>query len=235
MWSRWIFFDRSRPIDRVETGDQLVGVGRDPEEPLRHVPRLDDRAAPPAAAVDHVLVRQHRLIVRAPLDRSLAPVGKPVVEELQEQPLGPAVERRLVRGDLAVPVDRPAHAAHLLLDRSDVALGDLERMAAFLDRRILGRQAERVEAHRPQHGCTVAAAKMRDDVAQRVVEDVPHVQLAGRIGEHLEHVEVRLGQLASRGRVLDRERVLGGPNRLPLLLDRLCVVRVHRLFFRPQK
>ncbi len=68
-----------------------------------------------------------------------------------------------------------------LADRRDVPLGDLERVAAFLDRGVLGGQAERVEAHRPQHRVAVAAAEVRDDVAQRVVEDVPHVQAAGRV------------------------------------------------------
>ena len=75
---------------------------------------------------------------------------------------------------------------------------------------------------------------MRDDVAERVVEDVPHVQLARRVRKHLEHVEVRLGQLAARRRVLDRERALGVPDGLPLLLDCLCVVRVHRSSFDPR-
>ena len=68
---------------------------------------------------------------------------------------------------------------------------------------------------------------MGDDVAERVVEDVPHVQVTGRVRQHLEHVEVGLGQLLAGRRVLDRERSLGIPDRLPLRLDFLRVVRVH--------
>ena len=128
--------------------------------------------------------------------------------------------------DLALPVDRPPHAAHLDADRLHVALGDLERVAAVLDRGVLGGQAERVEAHRPQHGETVTSLEVRDDVTQRVVEDMPHVQAAGRVRQHLEHVEVPLGA-APGSRVVDVEGLLGLPDRLPLLLDCACVVFVH--------
>ena len=221
-----------RPVDRREVGEQLVGVRRDLEEPLLHVSGLDDGAAPPAPAVDDVLVRPHRLVVRAPVDGRLPAVGEPVLEELQEEPLRPVVVGRLVGRDLAVPVDRPAHTAHLVRDRADVPLGDLERAPALLDRGVLGRQPERVEAHRPQHRVSVAASEVRDDVPERVVEDVPHVQRAGRVRQHLEHVEVALGLLAGR-RVLGREGTLRLPHGLPLLLDCLCVVRVHRILHSP--
>ena len=217
-----------RPVDRRQIVEQRVGVGRDLEEPLRHVADLDDRVAAPTPAVDDVLVREHRLVVRAPVDRRLLAVGEPVLEELQEEPLRPPVVRRLVRRDLAVPVDRPPHPAHLLDDRRDVALGDLERAAALLDRRVLRRQPERVEAHRAQHRVPGATAEVRDHVAERVVQHVPHVQASGRIREHLEHVEMAVVR-RRRLRVLDREGALRVPDGLPLPLDCVCVVLVHRL------
>ena len=215
------------PVDRLQVVEQLVGVGGDLEEPLLHVPRLDDRPAAPAAAVDDVLVREHGLVVRAPVDGRLLAVGQPVLEQLQEQPLRPAVVGRLVRRDLAAPVDRPAHAAHLVLDRRDVALGDRERVAALLDRGVLGGQPERVEAHRPQHLEAVAPAEVRDDVAERVVEDVPHVQRARRVRQHLEHVEVAVVVVGAGRRVGDGERAGARPLVLPLLLDYVCVVPFH--------
>ena len=87
-------------------------------------------------AVDDVLVRDHGLVVRAPVDRSFLPVGQPLLEEAQEQPLGPAVEVGPVRRDLAVPVDRPAQtlhlAAHVAMLRSVVSRGwPPSRIAAF--------------------------------------------------------------------------------------------------------
>ncbi len=221
----WIFFVRSGQSIVWQVVEQLVGVRRDLEEPLRHVPRLDDGAAAPALPVDDVLVREHGLVVRAPVDRRLLAIDQAFLQELQEQPLRPAVVGRLVRRHLALPVDRPAHAPHLTRDRGDVALGDLERVAALADRRVLGGQPERVEAHRAQHLVAAAAPEMRDDVAHRVVEDVPHVQLPGRVREHLELVEAR-ALVPGRG-VVDVEGLLVLPHLLPLGLDCVCVVSVH--------
>ena len=151
-----------------------------------------------------------------------------MLEELQEEPLRPAVERRLVRGDLAIPVDRPAHAAHLLADRRDVPLGDLARVAALLDRGVLGREAERVVAHRAQHREAVPAAKVRDDVPERVVQDVAHVQVGRGVREHLEHVEARSSGAAAGCRVR-RPRTHARPPRPPATSARSSARRsVHR-------
>ncbi len=173
-------------LERVHLVEQRVGVLGDLEEPLGQAPRLDLGAAALAAAVDHLLVREHRLVVRAPLDGRLAPVGEPALEELQEQPLRPAVVLGLGGRDLARPVDRPPHPLHLAADRLDVAVRDLAWVAALLDRRVLGVQTERVVAHRAQHGESLPTPDVREDVAQRVVEDVPHVEIAGRVRKHLE-------------------------------------------------
>jgi hypothetical protein len=114
---------------------------------------------------------------------------------------------------------------HLALDVHDVPLGDLARVPALADRSVLSRQAERVPAHRPQHTEALAAPEVRQDVAQRVVEDVTHVQVAGRVRQHLEHVEL-LALLARLGIVgVEGARVL--PDPLPLRLDRPWVVRFH--------
>ena len=93
--------------------EQPVGVVGDPEHPLLEVPRLDLGAAALAVAVDHLLVREHGLVVRAPLDRRRLAVGEARLVQLQEEPLRPAVVLGLVRRDLARPVDRPAHALDL--------------------------------------------------------------------------------------------------------------------------
>src|SRR5581483_185552 len=116
---------------------QLVRVRGRLEEPLRHVAKLDQRAAALAVTVDDVLVRDHRLVVRAPVDRRGAPVREVALEEAQEEPLRPLVEPRIVRGDLAVPVDGPPEALHLLADQDDAALGDVARVPALADGGVL--------------------------------------------------------------------------------------------------
>ena len=89
----------------------------------------------------------------------------------------------------------------------------LARMPALADRGVLGRQAERVVAHRPQDAEAAPAAEVGDDVADRVVEDVPHVQLARGVRQHLEHVRLaRPSALAGLG-VRRRRRPARPPRR----------------------
>jgi hypothetical protein len=113
-----------------------------------------------------------------------------------------------------------------MLDAGDVALGDLARVPTLLDGRVLGRQAERVVAHRPQDLQALAALEMRDHVPERVVEDVSHVEIPGGVREHLEHVELVAG-LRARFGIRDVEGPLVLPDSLPLRFDRLRVVLLH--------
>ncbi len=215
--------------------EEHVGVVGDLEEPLLEVSSLDLGAAALAPPVDHLLVREHRLIVRAPLDRSILPVREALLEEAEEEPLRPAVVLGLVRGEDAIPVDRPAHAFHLRADRGDVPRSFVAGVRALLDRGVLRGQAERVEPHRAHYGEAVATAEVGDDLAQHVVADVPHVQVARRVREHLEHVgllRVALELLAVRIRHLEGSLVL--PDALPLLFDRSWVVLLHRRSCSPQ-
>ena len=96
-------------------------------------------------------------------------------------------------------------------------------MLAGLDRVVLRRQAERVVAHRVQHAAAGAAVEVRHRVADGVVLQVPHVRLAGRVRQHLEHVGLRrAGDLV----VGDLPGALALPDLLPLGLDRARVVAV---------
>ncbi len=105
----------------------------------------------------------------------------------------------------------------------------LAGMRALLDRGVLGGEAERVEPHGAHDDEPVTAAEVRDDVAQHVVADMPHVEVAGRIREHLEDVGlpgVALELVGVRIRHLEGTLVL--PDALPLLFDRSWVVLLHR-------
>src|SRR5439155_17989636 len=66
------------PVQALEA-QQLVRVFRDPVEPLRHLPLLDRRVAALAAAADDLLVRDDRLVARAPVDRRLAAICEAVL------------------------------------------------------------------------------------------------------------------------------------------------------------
>src|SRR4030095_11297340 len=69
--------------------EQLIGVLGDAEEPLLELTRGYRRAATPALAVHHLLVREHGLTARTPVDRRAPAVRQIALEHLQEQPLIP--------------------------------------------------------------------------------------------------------------------------------------------------
>jgi hypothetical protein len=204
-------------LEQVEVGEQALGVVRDLEEPLLELALLDQIAAALAAAVDHLLVGEHGLVEGAPLDRGLGAVGEPALEQLEEDPLGPAVVLGLVGADLARPVDRDSPLHELLAERVDRLLGRDPRVLAGLDRVVLGRQPEGVVAHRMHDLKPVAALEVRDRVADRVALEMPDVRLPRGVRKHLEHIALRLRLVvtgfAGAG---DLSGLLSGPNGLPL-------------------
>ena len=212
-------------LEQVEVGEQAVGVVGDAEEPLLELALDDLGAAALAAAVDDLLVGEHGGVLRAPLDRRLGAVGEALLEQPQEDPLGPAVVLGGVGAELARPVDRDPPLAELALEGGDRALGRLARRLAGLDRVVLGRQAEGVVAHRVDHLEAVAAAEVGDRVADRVALEMADVGLARGVGQHLQHVGLRLRVVeAGLARVGDLPGPLLGPDLLPLALDRLRLV-----------
>ncbi len=203
------------PLDRVEIVDQAVRVVRDPEEPLLELPDLDLGTAALALAVDDLLVGEDRGVVGAPVDRRVLAVGQSVLEELQEDPLRPAVVPRLVRPELAGPVDADTPLAELLLEGGDRGRRRVARVLAGADGVVLGREPERVVAHRVQHPLAGTPMEMGDGVADRVDLEVADVGLTRRVREHLQDVAllpvVRL--------VGDLPGALGLPDLLPAGLD----------------
>ncbi len=215
-------------LEQLEVVEQPLGVLGDLEEPLLESPLLHLRATALAASVDDLLVGEHGGVHRAPLNWSLLAVGEAVLEEAQEDPLGPAVVLGRVGAELTRPIDRDPPLAKLAAKGLDRALGRLARRLAGLDRVVLRGQAEGVVAHRVDHLEAVAATEVGDRVADRVALEVTDVGLARGVGEHLEHVGLRLG-LVETGLpgVRDLPGLLLGPEPLPLRLDRLWVVTGH--------
>ena len=110
-------------LDLIEVGEEAVGVLGDAEEPLLELPLLDRGAAALATAVDDLLVGKHGRVLRAPLDGRLGPVGEPALEQLQEDPLRPAVVLGRVGAELPRPVDRYPPLLELAAERLDRSLG----------------------------------------------------------------------------------------------------------------
>ena len=203
--------------------EQLVGVGGDLQEPLAQLALFNQGAgAPGAPFAIHLFIGQHRLVDRVPVDRRLTAVGQAGIEELQEQPLGPAVVVGVAGGQLPVPVDRQAEPLQLLPHLGDVLVGPGAGIDAPLDRRVLRRQTEGIPAHRMQHGPAAQALHPGDHVGDHIVAHMAHVQAPRGIGEH------RQGVIGLGGVGRSRARRLGGqgqrlalPALLPELLDHL--------------
>ena len=216
--------DRFGPLDAVEP-EQLVGVRGDLEEPLREVLLHHRCPAALAAAVDDLLVREHRLVLRAPVRGRGGAVGEALLEELQEDPLVPLVVLGLAGDDLARPVEHRPHRAHLAAHVRDVVHRPRARMDPALDGGVLGRQPERVEAHREQHVVPAHSLVARARVGRRHHVPVTDVEVARRIRVHRQEVVVLL--VGDVGRAVE---TLVFPGLLPLRFDRLRFVSLrHRV------
>ena len=215
-----------RPIDPIEIGQQTRRVLRDPEKPLLEKSLLDRRTAPLAGAVHHLLVGQHRFARGTPVDRRLAAIRQTALQQLQENPLGPLVVRRIGGGQLVRPVDHEPNAAQLAPEVLDVARDQLHRVDADLERIVLRVDAERVEPERLEHRVSLETLESSIDVVPREREHVADVQSFGRrVREHHQLVERTL-----RAVQVGRVGPLGAPALLPFALDgnRIVARRARR-------
>ena len=186
-------------VELVEIIEQLLRVVGDLEVPLREVALLDSAVAAPAFAFRDLLVCENGLAVGAPVHRRLAALDKPALPELQKDPLAPTIVLGVARNDRAVPIVGQAHALEGRLLRLDVRVRPFRRVAVMLDGGVLGWQTESIPPHGVKH---IEAAHLRvtgDHVADRVVAHMPHVDIARRIREHLEHVLLGLRFVFSNG------------------------------------
>ena len=173
----------------VGVAQQFFGVVGDLPEPLLQCALLDRRGfVTPAAAVDHLFVREHGGALGAPVDQRLFAIRQAALEHLQEEPLVPLVVFRLAGGDLQIPVVGEAHAVHLALHLGDVRDRPIARMHAALDGRVLGGQAERVPAHGVQDVVAAHPHVARQRIADGIIAHVAHVQAAAGVGQHFDDV-----------------------------------------------
>ncbi len=211
--------DRLREVDAAVV-EQLVGVLRDAQVPLVELALLDLRAAPPAVPVGAFdLLAGERPVVRAPVDRRLGSIGQPGLQEPQEQPLVPLVVLGIAGHDLRRPVEGGAHRPELAAHVVDVAHRPFARVEAALDRGVLGRQPEGVEADRQEDVLAVHPLEPGEGVGRRDDVPVADVQVARRVRIHRQQVVA----IAGRGqvRVVHAELV---PARLPARLEGARVV-----------
>ena len=181
--------DLFRPVELVEIAQQTFSVMRDAQHPLAHFLLGHRAAAALAGAVHHLLVGQAALAARTPVDGHGGLVGQAALVHLQEDPLRPAVVRRIGGVDFARPVVHGADFVELTPERPDVLVGAEAGVDALLDCVVFRRQAEGVPPHGVQHGEALQRLVAGPDVGQHVAAPMPDVQAgAGRVGKHVQAV-----------------------------------------------
>src|SRR5680860_1382576 len=131
-----------------------------------------------AAAVDHLLVGEHGLVDRVPVDLPRLAVDQARFQHVEEQALLLVVIIEVAGGQLACPIERQAHAFELAAHGGDVVVGPFGGMNAALYGRVFRRQAEGVPAHRMQHVVALRAHIAGHDVAHGVVPHMAHMDAA---------------------------------------------------------
>ena len=175
-------------VQRLYRVEQFLAEFGDAQKPLRQEALFDERPGAPSAPVDDLLVGQHGMIDRVPVDPAFTTIGEPRRKKIKEHLLFVAVVFGVAGRDLARPVIGEPHPLQLPAHRRDVLGRPFGRMDVAGDRGVLGRQSERVPTHRVQHVVALGAAVARDEVAHRVVAHVPDMQFAGGIREHFEDI-----------------------------------------------
>ncbi len=120
---------------------------------------------------------------------------------------------------LPVPVIAEAQPLKLAAHYLDVVVGPFPRIDASFYSCVLSRLAKRIPTDRVEHVKSAQAFVPREGVAGRVISYVAHVEVARRIGQHLERVKFRPAVLnyGLKCRPLS-------PYSLPFLLDLFCKI-----------
>ena len=111
-----------------------------------------------------------------------------MLEQLEEQPLGPAVVLRVGGVKARVPVSGDRVTLERFRLGVDVLVGPLGRMLVVLDRSVFRRQAEGVPADRVENVVALVQPVARYDVADCECLGVAHVEVTRWVREHVEDI-----------------------------------------------
>ena len=119
---------------------------------------------------------------------------------------------------------REAQALQLRLHVGDIFAGPAAGMHALFHGGVFGGHAERVPPHRVQHFVAAHPLVAGQHVAHGVIAHVADMDAPRRIGEHLQHVALRLGAVAVG---LEALRCFPGMLPAPVGLRRVKTVFAH--------
>ena len=147
---------------------------------------------------------------RAPVLRGFFAVDKALFKHAHKEHLFPAVVFGTAGGDFAGPVIGIAQAFLLGAHIANVGVGPLGGVGIVFYGRVFSGQAKGVPAHGMQHVEALHAFAASHHVANGIVAHVPHVDVARRVGEHLQHIVLGLAAFMAAGK-----RIVSLPAGLP--------------------
>ena len=209
------------PLQAVEVVQQRLGVIGDLQKPLAQLPLFHQCPGSPGTPVTvHLFIGEHGLVDGIPVDRGFLAIGQARFEELQEQPLGPAVVIAVAGGHLPLPVDRQPQLVQLAAHGGDVLVGPDAGIHPPFDGGVLGGQAEGIPPHGVKHLAAPQPLHPGHHIGDDVIAHMAHVQVPGGVREHRQGIEALLTGFQFRGVV--QPLLLPGP--LPVRLNRLGLV-----------
>ena len=172
---------------------QLLGVIGDLEVPLVQRLLRHGSTATLTRTVHNLLVREHSLVLGAPVNHGVLTVRQALLVELLEQPLSPLV----VLGVRGVQAAAPVSGNSVTLERLSLSLNvlvrPLLRVSVVLNSCVLSGQAEGVPANRVQNIVAALLEVAGVHVTNSECLRVTHVKVTGGVREHIQHILAALG------------------------------------------
>ena len=158
-------FDRVRPAwHPIQFIKQLIRIVCDLHKPLRNFAALYKRIGAPPSPINNLLIGQHGLINRVPVNDRILAVNEALLEHLRKQPLFPPIILGAASCDFTCPVVTVTQSLELTAHVLDIAIRPFCRWNAALDRRIFRGHSECIPAHRLQDMLTLQTMVTRDDI-----------------------------------------------------------------------
>ena len=147
-------------------------------------------------------------------------ISEPFFPHLDEEPLVPPVVVRIAASDFPLPGIGEAYAPQLGFHVVDVRKRPFLGVGTVLEGGILRRKPQCIPANRMKDVEPSHSFESSNDVNDRVIAHVPHMNSSRRIGQHGQAIELRAARIFR-----DLEDTGVGPAFLPLRLDCLKLVR----------
>ena len=202
-------------LQLIQVLQKPLGVVRDAKKPLVQLSLLHQCTGAPGTPFGvNLFVGQHGLVHRIPVHRGVLAIGQAAIEQLEEQPLGPAVVIAVTGRLFPIPVDGQTQLLQLTPHLLDIAVSPVPWIDVALDRSVFRWKSEGIPSHRMKHRSAAHPLNPGDHIRDHVIAHMAHVQCPRGIRKHRQGVEAVVVD-----RFRSRIQTVSFPARLPALFD----------------